>query len=137
MSIKYRASLTVAATFLSSALLGSSSAWAGNPAEPVVVTATRDSATTRYVSHRDLDLQLALDQRRLDQRVGSAIKDVCAIGDYHAKRTITASSDYHGCSKLAWNGARPQIDAAIARAGAAFAGGGDYVSTTIFVSAGG
>jgi UrcA family protein len=137
MSIKQKTSLTVVAAILSSALLVSSSASASSPGEPVVVTATRDAEATRFVHHGDLDLQRAPDQRRLAQRVDSAIKDVCAIGDYHAKRTIAASSDYHACSKVAWNGARPQIDAAIARAGAGFAGGGHYVSTTIFVSAGG
>ena len=137
MSIKYRTSLTLAAAAITSAVLVSSTALA-RPSDPVVVTATRDEVETRTVSYRDLNLVLASDQRRLDRRVGSAIKDVCVIDDYHAVRTLAAYSTYRACSDLAWTGARPQIRAAIERAqsfAARGGGGSDVASTAIVISA--
>jgi UrcA family protein len=114
----------------------SSSASASSQSEPVVVTATRDAETTRHVSHRDLNLLSLAGQRQLGQRVDYAIKDVCAIGEYYAKRTLAASMDYQACSDVAWNGARPQIAAAIGRAMAGIdAGGNEVASTAIVVSA--
>jgi UrcA family protein len=137
MSIRYGTSLTLAAAVLTSAVLVSSTAVAAVQTEPVVVTAPLPTDQfSRAVSHRDLDLTLASDQRRLHHRVSSAVKDVCAVGEYHAVRTLAAYSQYSACSKDAWSGARPQIAAAIDRAGSRFAGkANDVASTTLIVSA--
>ena len=117
MSIKYKSSLTLVAAAMTSAVLLSGTASAASPSEPVVVTGTRDvEQETRIVSYRDLNLAAARDQRRLDRRVGSAIKDVCAIDEYHAVRTLASFESYRSCSTVAWSGARPQIAAAIAQA---------------------
>lgn len=137
MIFRHNPSVTLAVATLTSAVLGSSAAVAGTPGERVTVTAPRvaDETTVR-VSHADLNLALATDQRRLDRRVGSAIRDVCGASDYHAARTLTNLTFYRACSDKAANNAQSQMAAAIARATNQFAGGGhDIASTAILVSA--
>jgi UrcA family protein len=136
MIIRHKPSVTLAVAALTSALFGATAATAGTPGAPVVVTAPRTvDDTVMRVSHADLNLALAADQRRLDRRVGSAIRDVCGASDYYAARTLTNYAFYQACSKKASVSAQSQIAAAIARAQTQFAGGGsDIASTAILVS---
>ena len=137
MSIRYESSLTLLAAVLTSATLVASTAMAAVQTEPVVITGPLAADQfSKVVSFADLSLARADDQRRLNHRVSSAVKDVCAVNDYYATRTLTSYSQFLECSEVAWCGARPQIAAAILRAGAQLAGGGSEVaSTAIIVSA--
>jgi UrcA family protein len=129
---------TCLAAVLTSSILFAGPAAASIRIDPVVVTGTRSvDQMTRNVGYRDLDLLVASDQRRLDRRVGSAIKDVCAIDDFDTSRTLVSFNNYQVCSNFAWNDARPQISAAIARAKAGFAqNASDTASSEIHVTAG-
>lgn len=134
MSIRPQSLLTLFAAVVTSTTLLSSTAAAQT--EPVVVTAQRQAdEPTEIVSHRDLRLTLAGDQRRLNRRVEAAVKNVCGYNDVAAARSVTTYSKYYACHGVAWNGARPQIAAALARASDRLAGGSDVASGTILVSA--
>lgn len=137
MAIKYRASLTCLAVFLTSAVLVPAAAMAGTKPETLVVTAPRDADQfTAYASYRDLNLVLASDQRRLNRRVKLAVEDVCALEDHNVVRTMGSFVHYQTCRDGAWTGARPQMVAAIEKAKAGFgAGGNEVASIAITVSA--
>ena len=136
MSIRPQSVLTLLAAVVTSTTMLSSTAFAAGEAEPVVVTAQRQAdEPTEIVSHRDLRLTLAADQRRLDRRVEAAVKNVCGYNDTVAARSVTTYSHYHSCRGVAWSGARPQIAAAVARASDQLAGGSDVAETAIIVSA--
>ena len=133
---RQKASVTLAVAALTCTVLGSTAAFAGTPSAPVVVTAPRTvDETVVRVGFADLNLALASDQRRLDRRVGSAIRDVCGISDYHAARTLSNHALYRACSEKATDSAQSQMAAAIARATSQLAGGNDVASTAILVSA--
>jgi len=84
---------------------------------PMVVTAHRATdLPTQRVSYRDLDLASAEHQAALENRVGYAVKKVCLAGDQQSQRTLESYTLYVACSDFAWDGARPQIAAAIDRA---------------------
>jgi len=84
--------------------------------EPVVITGQRASdLLTQRVSFADLNLAAAADQTTLVHRVGSAVKQVCVASGYTIEANLRARASYLGCSNFAWDGARPQIAAAIAR----------------------
>jgi UrcA family protein len=135
MSIRPQSVLTLLAAVVTSTTMLSSTAFAAGEAEPVVVTAQRQAdEPTEIVSHRDLRLTLAADQRRLDRRVEAAVKNVCGYNDTLAARTVASFSHYHACHGVAWSGARPQIAAAVARASDRLAGGSDVAETAIIVS---
>lgn len=137
MIIRPKASVTLAVAALTSTVLGSTVAFAGTPSAPVVVTAPRTAdETVVRVGFADLNLALAADQRRLDRRVSSAIRDVCGINDFYAARTVSNHALYRACSDKASDSAQSQMAAAIARARTQFAGGGnDVASTAILISA--
>jgi len=85
--------------------------------KPMVVTAQRAAdLPTEWVSFRDLDLVAAEHQVALERRVGYAVKKVCRASDQQAQRTLESYTLYVACSDFAWDGARPQIAAAIDRA---------------------
>ena len=85
--------------------------------EPFVVTAPRaaDVAVMR-VGYRDLNLTYAPARVTLIRRVDYAVKQVCFEHDQRAVRALPAHMQYVDCRTLAWNGARPQLAAAINRA---------------------
>jgi UrcA family protein len=84
--------------------------------DPVVITGQRVSdLPTQRVSFADLNLAAAADQVTLERRVGSAVKQVCVASGYTIEANLRARASYSGCSDFAWDGARPQIAAAIAR----------------------
>jgi UrcA family protein len=66
----------------------------------------------RTVSYRDLNLATGVGERTLNQRVDSAVKDICseAVG-----WSATARVEMN-CERAGWNGARPQVAQAVERA---------------------
>ena len=80
-------------------------------AEPVV-TGKRlqidEDQVTRVVRFNDLNLATADGEKRLARRVSGAVSYVCAGA---ANFTVAAS-----CHSYAWNGARPQMQLALAQA---------------------
>jgi UrcA family protein len=80
---------------------------------PVQVIGQRvdDDLITQRVSHRDLNLASAFGQKALRFRVRSATRKVCAPLDDTGQRTQRQE-----CRSVAWQGAKPQIARAIARA---------------------
>ena len=85
--------------------------------DPVVITGQKVSdLPVRRVGFSDLNLAAAADQRALERRVGSAVKQVCFAGGYAIDQTVESHANFRGCSDFAWDAARPQIAAAIDRA---------------------
>ena len=82
----------------------------------VVVTAQRVELPIRRVSYRDLNLASAAGQATLQSRVGFAVKQVCGEPAQHAEKTLASFTRYSACRGFAWDGARPQVAAAIDRA---------------------
>lgn len=81
--------------------------------EPVVVYGEPEHVRTERVSYADLDLAQRGDEKKLVRRVSGAVKRVCLFdNDRHGLQ----DSSYQRCSDGAWNGARPQIAQAVARA---------------------
>ena len=77
---------------------------------PVVVYGESPEFNTERVPYGDLNLAASADRRTLYSRVGSAVRNVCNFD------AVGIASDYRACSSLSWKDARPQIDAALARA---------------------
>jgi UrcA family protein len=78
--------------------------------EPVVVYGESQEFNTERVPYGDLNLAALADRKTLYSRVGSAVRNVCNFD------SVGIASDYRACSSLSWKDARPQIDAALARA---------------------
>ena len=74
---------------------------------PVIIYGER--VNIERVPYGDLNLQASAGRSTLYGRVGRAVRHVCDFG------TIGMSSDYRVCSTGAWKGARPQINAAMAK----------------------
>ena len=77
---------------------------------PVVVYGESQEFNTERVPYGDLNLAASADRKALYSRVGSAVRNVCNFD------ALGIASDYRACSSLSWKDARPQIDAALARA---------------------
>lgn len=79
--------------------------------KPVVVYAEpQEGLRTERVTYADLDLSQRDHQRKLNLRVAGAVKRVCLYEDRNGVW------DYYRCADGAWDGARPQIAQAVARA---------------------
>lgn len=76
---------------------------------PVVIYGAPPSVNIERVPYGDLNLQVSGHRKTLYGRVGRAVRNVCDFDK------IGISSDYRVCSAGAWKGARPQIDAAMAK----------------------
>lgn len=82
--------------------------------QPVTVYAQPDENLRKeHVSYADLDLTTVKGERRLLQRVGGAVKRVCLFDSSHIG---LQDNGYYRCSDEAWDGAKPQIAQATARA---------------------
>jgi len=116
MSIHYNAlSLCAAAATTALSLLAVAPAHAQS--EPFVVTAPRTADLPMMrVGYRDLNLTYAPARVTLIRRVDYAVKQVCFESDQRSVRTLPSYIQYVDCSKFAWNGARPQLAAAINQA---------------------
>lgn len=113
MLIHYKAlSLCTAAATAAVGLIAIAPAQAQD--EPFIVTAPRaaDIAVMR-VGYRDLNLTYAPARVTLIRRVDHAVKQVCFEHDQRAVRALPAHMEYVDCRTVAWNGARPQLAAAI------------------------
>lgn len=107
--------------------------------DPVVITGQRiGDLPTRRVGFADLNLASAAGQRTLERRVGFAVKQVCFAGGHAIDQTVESYANFRGCSDFAWDGARPQIAAAVDRARALALNGNGAVavgSVAITISA--
>lgn len=116
-----RISAAVLSGVTASLLVGATTTQAQN--RPVVVYGESRQAHTERVPYGDLNLAASADRRALYSRVGSAVRNVCNFD------AIGIASDYRTCAGLAWKDARPQIDAALARADQLAASGQSSVAT--------
>lgn len=103
-----RISAAVLSGVTASLLVGATTTQAQN--RPVVVYGESRQTSTERVPYGDLNLAASADREALYSRVGSAVRNVCNFD------AIGIASDYRTCAGLAWKDARPQIDAALARA---------------------
>lgn len=132
MSIQFKAAMTCAMSAIFFACATPALADTG----PVVVTApSDDERSTLVVKYGDLNLAVARDQKRLDRRVGGAIREVCGFSEIYAVRTIVARTSYQTCSNDAWTRARVAIGAAVAMAQGSGAGGIKMANEGITVTA--
>lgn len=79
----------------------------------VTVVSPPAGALVRYVSYADLDLASAAGRDRLESRIAGAVSRVCPAG-HPADLTTAALTDI--CRDIAWDGARAQMNFAVARA---------------------
>jgi len=76
-----------------------------------VRAAPPEGALSERVRYADLDLASSLGVEALSTRVGGAVTRVCSPLDQRS-----TFSEHGACKSFAWNGARPQMERAIARA---------------------
>lgn len=76
-----------------------------------VVAAPPEGSLSERVSYADLDLATRAGLETLSTRVDGAVYRVCAPLDQRS-----TFSEHASCRSFAWNGARPQMDRAAARA---------------------
>jgi len=84
----------------------------------VYAPALPQEALVRYVSYADLNLASIEGRSRLESRVRGAVGRVCPGGH---PADLTTASIAGECRTAAWEGARPQMEAAIANAGRGYA----------------
>jgi UrcA family protein len=77
---------------------------------PVVVYGESQQVHIERVPYGDLNLAASADRKTLYGRVGSAVRNVCNFD------AIGIASDYRTCAGMSWKDARPQIEAALAKA---------------------
>lgn len=95
---------------------------------PVVVYGEPQQLNIERVAYGDLNLAASADRKTLYSRVGSAVRNVCNFD------AIGIASDYRTCAGLAWKDARPQIQAALAKADQLASNGESYVAGAITIS---
>lgn len=103
-----RISAAVLSGVTASLLVGATTTQAQD--RPVVVYGESQQINTERVPYGDLNLAASADRKMLYGRVGRAVRNVCNFD------AVGIASDYRTCAGLAWKDARPQIDAALARA---------------------
>lgn len=120
---------------VAASLLASTAAIAAQPERPVVVYAEpQENVRTERISFADLNLATAFGERTLFRRVGGAVKRVCLQQDGLAG---VQDRGYRICADGAWDGARPQIAQAVARARElAMTGKSSIAATAITIRAG-
>lgn len=97
----------------------------------VFVYGEPDYTRTEHVSFADLDLATSNGARKLESRVGRAVKEVCLF----EPEIRLQPSDYAVCATDSWARARPQIERAVAKAQAlALSGQPAAISATITVA---
>lgn len=99
---------------------------------PVVVYAQPADVRVERVSYADLDLAQGSHVKKLNQRVGGAVKRVCL---FENGRSGLQYRGYYSCADDAWDGARPQIAQAVTRAKEiAMTGKSSIAATAITIS---
>ena len=99
---------------------------------PVFVYGEPESTRTEHVQFADIDLATSSGARKLQARVGGAVKRVCLF----EPEIRLQPSDYQACASDSLAKAEPQVARAIARAQAlALSGQPAAIGTAILVSA--
>ena len=98
---------------VTASLLVATAAFAGQDKPVVVYAGPQENVRTERVSYADLDLALSKHERKLNLRVAGAVKRVCL---FENSRPGLQDRGYYNCADGAWDGARPQIAQAVARA---------------------
>ena len=99
---------------------------------PVVVYAQPSDVRVERVSYADLNLAQDNHVKKLRGRVAGAVKRVCL---FENNRHGLQYRGYYSCSDDAWDGARPQIAQAVARAKEiALTGQSSIAATAITIS---
>ena len=85
------------------------------PPARILVVANPADYLIRHVSYADLNLASAPGERSLHRRIAFAVNNLCdeALGEPSSSSNTFA---YQECTGSAWNGAGPQITAAVNRA---------------------
>jgi len=76
-----------------------------------VIAGPPEGALSEHVRYADLDLASPVGVELLSMRVGGAVTRVCSPLDQRS-----TFAEHGSCKSFAWNGAKPQMDRAIARA---------------------
>jgi UrcA family protein len=117
---------------VTASLLLTASAASAAQDKPVVVYAHSNDTRVEHVSYADLDLAQGKGAKKLEWRVGGAIKRVCLFED---SQLGLQDRSYYNCAGEAWNGAKPQIAQAVARAKEiALTGRSSIAATAITIS---
>lgn len=117
---------------VAASLLAATAAPAAQSGRPVVVYAEpQENIRTERISYADLDLVSATGERTLFRRVGGAVRRVCL---FENGRPGLQNGGYYSCADGAWDGARPQIAQAVARAKEiAMTGKSSFAATAITI----
>ena len=102
------ASVSIAAATI---LALTASANVASAKDVTVVAAPPADILSEHVSYADLDLATRSGVQVLNARVGGAVYRVCSPLDQRS-----TFSEHATCRSIAWNGAKPQMDQAVARA---------------------
>jgi len=94
----------------------------------VVANSSGETQLTKVVRYSDLNLASSSGVKSLTRRVNAAVRAVCAPLDERARLR-----EHGACRSFAWNGARPQMDQAIARAQQLAATGTTSIAPTAIV----
>jgi len=92
-------------------VLTASSAGSAAARDVTVVAQPPADVLSERVSYADLDLATRTGVQVFNARVGGAVYRVCAPLDQRS-----TFSEHANCRSFAWNGAKPQMDRAVARA---------------------
>ena len=92
-------------------VLTASSGGAAAARDVTVVAQPPADVLSERVSYADLDLATRTGVQVFNARVGGAVHRVCAPLDQRS-----TFSEHANCRSFAWNGAKPQMDRAVARA---------------------
>jgi UrcA family protein len=103
-----RVTAAVLSGVTASLLVGATTTQAQN--RPVVVYGESQRVNIERVPYGDLNLTASADRKTLYGRVGNAVRNVCNFD------AIGIANDYRTCAGLSWKDARPQIEAALAKA---------------------
>ena len=82
---------------------------------PVIVTAPTQMVVRR-ISYADLNLASASGEKRLHNRVGGAVRDLCNEATGGRDGSMSAFFALQSCGNDAWDQANPQIARAVLRA---------------------
>ena len=94
---------------------------------PVIIYGEPSIVRTELVPLAQLNLATARDQKRLKHKVRKAVDRVCLR---ETSRPGLQDLDFYACEDDAWEGAAPQIAAAIAKASALAANGAAPIAVT-------
>lgn len=108
-ALKKCASISLAAGMALALTFGAADA--ATVKDVTVVATPPEDALSERVSYADLNLASDMDVRRLNFRVGAAVNRVCLPLDQRS-----TYAQHNSCRSFARNGAKPQVERAIARA---------------------